>query len=82
MNLTDYRITSMAEVFTAVEMEAAREGAAVAGSEIIGLVPREALDDLATVAPAFAARHRAAVLEDRLAALGLPAVSAVFGRTR
>ena len=75
MNLTDYRTTSMAEVFTAVEIEAARDGAAIAGSEIIGLVPRAALDDFATVAPGFAGSHRAAVLEDRLAALGLPGVS-------
>jgi glutamate formiminotransferase len=74
MNLTDYRTTSMAEVFTAVEIEAQRGGASVAGSEIIGLVPRAALEDFATVAPTFASRHRAAVLEDRLASHGLPAI--------
>lgn len=74
MNLTDYRTTSMAAVYRAVEREAARAGAAIAGSELIGLVPRAALDSLAEVAPAFAAAHRDAVLEDRLAAHGLPAV--------
>lgn len=72
MNLTDYRTTSMAEVFTAVEIEAARDGAAIASSEIIGLVPRDALDDLAAQAPAVAATHRGQILEDRLAACGLP----------
>jgi glutamate formiminotransferase len=72
MNLTDYRTTSMAEVFTAVEIEAARGGATIAESELVGLIPRAALDDFATVAPELAARHRDAVLEDRLAAKGLP----------
>jgi len=71
MNLTDYRTTSMAEVFTAVEIEADRDGAAIVDSELIGLVPRAALEDFARVAPAFAARHHAAILEDRLAAFGL-----------
>ena len=51
MNLTDYRTTSMADVFRAVDAEARRAGAAIADSEIIGLVPRAALDDLASVAP-------------------------------
>ncbi len=51
-----------------------RAGAAIADSEIIGLVPRAALDGSREVAPAFAARHRDAVLEDRLASRGLPAV--------
>jgi len=74
MNLTDYRTTSMAAVFDAVATEAARAGARVLDSELIGLVPRAALDNLATVAPAFAARHRQAILEDRLASRGLPAL--------
>ena len=50
MNLTDYRTTSMADVYRAVDAEARRAGAAIADSEIIGLVPRAALDDLAVVA--------------------------------
>ena len=73
MNLTDYRTTSMADAFRAVQGEAARGGAAIAASEIIGLVPRAALADLAAVAPAIAATHAAQVLEDRLVARGLPA---------
>jgi len=75
MNLTDYRTTSMAEVFRAVTAEAVAAGADIAGSEIIGLVPRAALADLAAVAPELAARHVDQVLEDRLAAFGLPGLS-------
>jgi glutamate formiminotransferase len=74
MNLTNYRTTSMADVFRAVEAEARRAGAGVAASEIIGLVPRAALDDLAVVAPDIAASHGGQVLEDRLVARGLPGV--------
>ena len=79
MNLTDYRTTSMAEVFRAVTAEAVAAGADIAGSEIIGLVPRAALADLAAVAPELAARHVEQVLEDRLAALGLPGLSPADG---
>ena len=75
LNLTDYRTTSMADVFRAVDAEARRAGAAIAESEIIGLVPRAALDDLASVAPEIASRHQAQVLEDRLAECGLPPLS-------
>jgi glutamate formiminotransferase len=64
----------MADAFRAVEAAARDAGAAIADSEIIGLVPRAALADLAVVAPAIAARHGEQVLEDRLAARGLPAV--------
>ena len=72
MNLTDYRTTSMAEVFRTVLAEALAAGADIVDSEIIGLVPRAALADFAEVAPALAARHCEQVLEDRLAARGLP----------
>jgi glutamate formiminotransferase len=44
MNLTDFETTSLARVFEAVAMEAAALGIQVAGSEIVGLVPRQALD--------------------------------------
>ena len=74
MNLTDYRTTSMADVYRAVDAEARRAGAAIAGSEIIGLVPRTALADFASAAAALAERHRGQILEDRVASRGLPAV--------
>src|SRR5208337_2285831 len=47
MNLTDYETTSLATVFEAVAREAAAAGVEVAGSEIVGLVPRQALDNAA-----------------------------------
>ncbi len=43
MNLTDVDRTPMPVAFQAVSREAARRGVAVAGSEVIGLVPRAAL---------------------------------------
>jgi len=43
MNLTDFHQTPIDQVFDAVRDEAAREGVEIAGSEIIGLVPNEAI---------------------------------------
>ena len=44
MNLTDYEVTPPHVVFQAIQREAARYGVNVAGSEIIGLIPRRALE--------------------------------------
>jgi len=43
MNLTDYRVTSLHQAFDTVCQLAAAQGARVTGSEIVGLVPRQAL---------------------------------------
>jgi glutamate formiminotransferase len=43
MNLTNYKETSMATVFDATTREAAVDGVRVLGSEIVGLVPADAL---------------------------------------
>lgn len=43
MNLTDYSITPLHVAFEAVRARAAEQGVAVAGSEVIGLVPQAAL---------------------------------------
>jgi glutamate formiminotransferase len=43
MNLTDFHQTPIDQVFDAVRDEAAREGVEIAASEIIGLVPNEAI---------------------------------------
>ena len=43
MNLTDYKETSMTKVFDTIAREAAVEGVRVLESEIIGLVPADAL---------------------------------------
>jgi len=47
MNLTDYTKTSIYRVFETVKMEAARYGVNIVGSEIVGLVPMQALVDTA-----------------------------------
>lgn len=47
MNLTDYTRTAVYRVFETVKMEARRYGVNVVGSEVIGLVPMQALVDCA-----------------------------------
>jgi glutamate formiminotransferase len=44
MNLTDFEQTPMHRVFETVRSEAARYGVPVVGSEIVGLIPRRALE--------------------------------------
>ncbi len=44
MNLTDFEVTPLGVVFEAVEREANARGVEIAGSEIVGLVPRRALE--------------------------------------
>jgi glutamate formiminotransferase len=48
MNMTDYTRTALYRAFELVRVEARRYGVSVAGSEIIGLVPMEALVDTAS----------------------------------
>lgn len=43
MNITNYKKTSIYRVFETVKMEAKRYGVAITGSEVVGLVPMEAL---------------------------------------
>jgi len=69
MNLTDYRITPMSQVFAHVEREAARLGVGICESEVVGLLPREALEEAAALVPWLGSQHRHQVLEDRLAAV-------------
>jgi glutamate formiminotransferase / 5-formyltetrahydrofolate cyclo-ligase len=47
INMTDFKKTPLHRVFETVKSEAARYGVAVIGSEIVGLVPSEALLDAA-----------------------------------
>jgi glutamate formiminotransferase len=47
INMTDYKKTPLHRVFETVRSEAERQGVAVVGSEIVGLVPQEALLDAA-----------------------------------
>lgn len=45
INMTNYQKTHLYQVFEAVKMEAARYGVSVVGSEVVGLLPMEALAD-------------------------------------
>lgn len=45
MNLTDYTCSSMYTVFELIKMEARRYGVNILGSEIVGIVPVQALID-------------------------------------
>ena len=68
MNLTDFERTSLQQAYDAVREQARRRGCAIAGSEIVGLAPRRALD---TSAEYFRALDRFSpdqILENRLAA--------------
>lgn len=47
MNLTNFRKTSIATVVEAVRREAARYGVAISHSELVGLIPQDALIDMA-----------------------------------
>jgi glutamate formiminotransferase / formiminotetrahydrofolate cyclodeaminase len=67
MNLTDYEQTSVEVVFDAVRREAAGSGVDVVGSEIIGLIPQKALDQVAAAYLRVENFKPAMILENRLA---------------
>jgi len=67
MNLTDFEQTPLHEVFDAVQREAAARGVAIAGSEIIGLIPKKALEDAAAHYLKCENFESGLVLENRLA---------------
>lgn len=47
MNMVDYTVTGLLPVYRAIEAEAAKAGVEIAGSEIIGLLPLQAMLDVA-----------------------------------
>lgn len=49
MNLTDFEQTSLRAVFETVKAKAASLGAKITGSEIVGLVPQQALDSASDI---------------------------------
>ena len=67
MNLTDFEQTAIHVAFEAVRAEAAQHGVAVAGSELIGLVPRKALDPAAAADLKIEHFNASMILENRLA---------------
>ena len=68
MNLTDTDRTPIARVFELVKGEAARHGVAVLSSEIVGLVPKKALEDAAGSLLQLENFDSSLILENRLAA--------------
>ncbi len=66
MNLTDFEATPVHRVFGAVSREAERYGVAVAESEIVGLIPRKALEMTADFYLRLANFDPSQVLENRL----------------
>ena len=66
MNLTDYTKSSMYTVFELIKMEARRYGVNVLGSEVVGLVPQQALVDAAAYYLQLEGFNGEQVLENRL----------------
>jgi glutamate formiminotransferase / formiminotetrahydrofolate cyclodeaminase len=69
MNLTDFEQTPMHRVFEMVKTEAARYGAAPVSSEIVGLVPKAALEQAAEWFLQMENFDSSLILENRLAAV-------------
>lgn len=66
MNLVDYQQTAIAPAFEAVRAAATREGVEIAGTEIVGLLPRAALDRSAAYFPLLENFRETLVLENLL----------------
>ena len=69
MNITDYTKTPIYRVFETVKMEAMRYGVAVCGSEIVGLVPMEAIVESAAYYMRFNNVDMDKILETQLEGL-------------
>jgi glutamate formiminotransferase/formiminotetrahydrofolate cyclodeaminase len=68
MNLTDFETTPVAVAFEAVKQEAAALGVGIAGSEIVGLIPKRALEDVAAAYLRVENFSPSMIVENRLAA--------------
>ncbi len=66
MNMTNYQKTPLYRAFILIEREAKRYGVPVVGSEIVGLVPREALYQTAEFFLQLEDFQREQILEDRI----------------
>ncbi len=67
MNLTDFEQTPVHTVYEAVRAEAGREGVQIAGSEIVGLIPKKAIEMTAEYYLKVENFHSSLILENRLA---------------
>jgi glutamate formiminotransferase len=66
MNLTDYQQTSMRRVFDFIRQEAEREGVTILESELIGLVPADAMADVTPEYLKLTGFDSSLILENRL----------------
>jgi glutamate formiminotransferase len=66
MNLVDYRVTGMKEAFDAVKREADKMRVEVSTAEIVGLVPRDALDEKAEYFSKLENFSEAKILENQI----------------
>ena len=66
MNMTDYTKTALYRSFELIRIEAARYGVTIAGSEVIGLLPMEALIDTAVYYLGIEDFSMEQILENRL----------------
>jgi len=82
MNLTDFSVTSLATVWRAVNEEAAKRGVRVAESELVGLMPRAALEGAGVELLQLKGFDGGRVVENRLAAVMQPAVPVVEAPAR
>ncbi len=75
MNLTDFEQTSLAAAWNAVAQEAGQAGVSALESELVGLVPRQALIEAAVEALHIRAFDHSSLIEHRLATVrqSLPA---------
>jgi glutamate formiminotransferase/formiminotetrahydrofolate cyclodeaminase len=69
MNLTDFETTPVAAAFEAVKQEASALGVGIVGSEIIGLIPKRALEDVAAAYLKVENFSPSMIVENRLAAV-------------
>jgi glutamate formiminotransferase len=67
MNLVNYGVTGMTQAYEAVKREAQKTGVELAGTEIVGLVPRDALDRNAEYFRKLENFHEGLILENRIA---------------
>src|SRR5215813_5609922 len=67
MNLVDYGVTGMTQAYQAVKRESEKLGIEIVSTEIVGLVPRDALDRQAEYFEKLENFHEGLILENRLA---------------
>jgi glutamate formiminotransferase/glutamate formiminotransferase/formiminotetrahydrofolate cyclodeaminase len=79
MNLTDYRVTPLHAAFQAVQAQASLRDVPIAGSEVIGLVPEDALVGVAADALRLEKFDAAQILEAKIDAALLSAKQSVPG---